>query len=124
MPRNGLCGQGAFRTYLSVLIRTLATLLLMDHRQAAREHVQAILTLLESDPQRERFTGLRHECESLVSAIAAFHLEAIRFRMFNVDRILAKGQLTVPDGVTTSFNAARRELEAAGFHTRSHQAPS
>ena len=96
----------------------------MDHRQAARDHVQAIITILESDPQRDRFTALRQECESLTSAIAAFHLEGIRFRMFNVDRILAKGQLPVPGDVLTSFNAARRELEAAGFHTRSHQAPS
>ena len=95
----------------------------MDHRQAARDHVQAIIALLASDPQHDVLAPLRGECESLVSAIAAFHLEGIRFRMFNVDRMLAKGHLPVPEGVLASFNAARQELEAAGFHTRSHQAP-
>jgi hypothetical protein len=95
----------------------------MDHRQAAREHVEAIIALVGSDPSNEAFRPLREECESLVRAIASFHLEGIRFRMFNVDRILSKGQLAVPDAVATSFAAARRELEAAGFHTRSHQAP-
>jgi hypothetical protein len=48
-------------------------------------------------------------------------MEGIRFRMFNVDRLLSQG----PDVVEAraAFAAARRELEAAGFHTRSHQAP-
>jgi hypothetical protein len=96
----------------------------MDHRQAAREHVEAIIKLIESAPNRDGLAGLRAECDSLVSAIAAFHLEGIRFRMFNVDRLLSKGHLAPPEGVTTSFAAARQELEAAGFHTRSHQAPS
>jgi hypothetical protein len=95
----------------------------MDHRQAAREHVQSIIALITTDPHAEVFAGLRSECESLVSAIAAFHLEGIRFRMFNVDRILAKRHVPVTEAMVTSFNAARRELEAAGFHTRSHQAP-
>jgi len=96
----------------------------MDHRQAAQDHVQAIITLVGSDPSNEAFRPLREECEWLVRAISAFHLEGIRFRMFNVDRLLTRGQLPVPDEVLTSFAAARRELEAAGFHTRSHQAPS
>jgi hypothetical protein len=95
----------------------------MDHRQAAREHVEAIIALIGAEPHPESFASLRAECESLVNAIGAFHLEGIRFRMFNVDRILMKGHLPIPEAVTASFNAARHELEAAGFHTRSHQAP-
>jgi hypothetical protein len=63
------------------------------------------------------------ECESLSRAIAAFHIEGIRFRMFNVDRLLTRGGLPVPDGAADVFADVRHELEAAGFHTRSHSAP-
>jgi len=49
-------------------------------------------------------------------------MEGIRFRMFNVDRLL--GQVPAPDGAGKLFADTRHELEAAGFHTRSHQAPS
>jgi hypothetical protein len=58
------------------------------------------------------------ECESLRRAIAAFHLEAIRFRMFNVDRMLARTQ--APPTARHLFEEVRAALEAAGFHTRSH----
>ena len=50
-------------------------------------------------------------------------MEGIRFRMFNVDRFLTKGGLPVPAEAPAIFADLRRELEAAGFHTRSHQAP-
>jgi hypothetical protein len=50
-------------------------------------------------------------------------MEGIRFRMFNVDRLLTRGDLGLAPQVTAQFAEARRELEAAGFHTRSHQAP-
>jgi len=48
-------------------------------------------------------------------------MEAIRFRMYNVDRLLksAGGSETT----AASFETLRQELEAAGFHTRSHTAP-
>jgi hypothetical protein len=91
-----------------------------DNRRAAELHVHTIMDLLSSAPNRHELQPLIDECESLVRAITAFHLEAIRFRMFNVDRLLTRGGLPVPDGVAASFAAARQELEAAGFHTRSH----
>ena len=72
---------------------------------------------------RAEFATIIEECEALSRAIAAFHIEGIRFRMFNVDRLLNRGGLTVPEKAPGIFTEARRELEAAGFHTRSHQAP-
>jgi hypothetical protein len=54
----------------------------------------------------------------------AFHMEGIRFRMFNVERRLVRSDLTVPPEASGLFDEARHELEAAGFHTRSHQAPT
>jgi hypothetical protein len=50
-------------------------------------------------------------------------MEGIRFRMFNVDRQLSRPDLELPEGARELFSQAREELEAAGFHTRSHQAP-
>jgi hypothetical protein len=94
-----------------------------DHRQNARARTEALLGLLRNDSHQSELENLIAECEALARAISAFHMEGIRFRMFNVDRLLAKGSLPVPAEVTPIFADVRRELEAAGFHTRSHQAP-
>ena len=50
-------------------------------------------------------------------------MEGIRFRMYNVDRLLSRADLPIPAEAPPLFADARHELEAAGFHTRSHQAP-
>ena len=48
-------------------------------------------------------------------------MEAIRFRMYSVDRDLT--QLGNPAEARAKFDQLRHALEAAGFHTRSHTAP-
>lgn len=93
-----------------------------DHRQAAQDQITALITLLKGQPPAPARDQAIGECEALISAIRAFHMEGIRFRMFNVDRLLSTVEL--PGEARTSFATARRELEVAGFHTRSHQAPS
>jgi hypothetical protein len=47
-------------------------------------------------------------------------MEAIRFRMHSVDRLLKPMSDAKAEAV---FLEVRHELEAAGFHTRSHAAP-
>jgi hypothetical protein len=48
-------------------------------------------------------------------------MEAIRFRMYSVDRAIhAAGDLTA---IRQAFEDVRQALETAGFHTRSHTAP-
>jgi hypothetical protein len=91
-----------------------------DHRKAAEERVAALAALLEAQPESAERDALLRECKALVIAIDAFHMEGIRFRMFNVDRILTRGTLNVPADAATAFAEARKHLEAAGFHTRSH----
>jgi hypothetical protein len=93
-----------------------------DHRQAAQAHVEALIALLESHPDPNSLTHIVEECEALSRAIAAFHMEGIRFRIYNVDRLVRK-QPGLPSQVETLVAETRRELEAAGFHTRSHSAP-
>ena len=93
-----------------------------DHRLAAKSRILALLETLTSQPSTEQLTQLIDECQALARAIEAFHMEGIRFRMYNVDRLLTRADLAVP-AAASLFNEARLELEAAGFHTRSHQAP-
>jgi hypothetical protein len=86
-------------------------------RDSAQAHVQTLITLLNGQLAGEIRERLLAECEALIVAIRSFHMEAIRFRMFNVDRLLAT--VEVASDVRAAFAEARRELEAAGFHTRS-----
>ena len=93
----------------------------IDHRQLAQSSINALISRLKEQPGAS--VALVEECEALSRAIAAFHMEGIRFRMYNVDRLLHKAETPPPTEVGTLFADARRELEAAGFHTRSHHAP-
>lgn len=96
----------------------------IDHRKAAEERLQTLVTRVESQPPSDGRAAFLEECASLAVAIRAFHMEAIRFRMFNVDRMIAKGAVDVGEDGRSAFADVRRHLEAAGFHTRSHQAPT
>ena len=101
----------------------------VDYRQAAQERITQLAELLQSsgDPA---VTPIVAECEALARAIGAFHMEGIRFRMYNVDRLLrapasaSEGSKWLPPaGAIPILEEARKHLEAAGFHTRSHQSP-
>ena len=95
-----------------------------DERQAAQQRLNDLLTILKGMPEKEQLAGLLEEAEALSRAIAAFHLEGIRFRIYNVDRRVAHPAVPLPAEAATIVADVRRHLEAAGFHTRSHQAPS
>ncbi|MCC7007503.1 MAG: hypothetical protein IT184_01680 [Acidobacteria bacterium] len=85
---------------------------------AALDRFLPQIAVLSPGSARDR---LQQETEALRRAVAAFHMEAIRFRMYNVDRLVR----ALGDGVDLRglFDDVRRELEHAGFHTRSHAAP-
>jgi hypothetical protein len=95
-----------------------------DDRQAAEGRVKDLLALLHAAPQQEAFAPLIQETEALARAIAAFHLEGIRFRIYNVDRIVTHPPAPLPPEAAKIVTDVRHHLEAAGFHTRSHQAPT
>ena len=76
-----------------------------------------LLQNLPAGPDRDR---VLEAAEALRRAVAAFHMEAIRFRMHTVDRVLKKTGAAECQAV---FDEVRHELETAGFHTRSHAAP-
>ena len=93
-----------------------------DHRQAATALIAELMETLAVHPGPST-PRLLEECQALARAVDAFHMEGIRFRIFNVDRLLSRGNEPAPAGAPALLEEVRRHLEAAGFHTRSHQAP-
>lgn len=93
-----------------------------DSRQAASAKIAELLSLLKAHGGTAT-AGLIEESEALARAVSAFHMEGIRFRMFNVDRAISRAAAEVPPGAAALIEEVRHHLEAAGFHTRSHQAP-
>ncbi|HJR59818.1 MAG TPA: hypothetical protein VJ813_10480 [Vicinamibacterales bacterium] len=94
-----------------------------DPRKAAESCIKDLITIVQQQPAGDARTALLQECEALARAIAAFHMEGIRFRAFNVDRLLQKGTMELPPAAGDAFAQMRRHLDEAGFHTRSHQSP-
>jgi hypothetical protein len=92
----------------------------MDSRKAAQDRIRSLIALVEKQPASDEKSALLEECEALARAVAAFHMEGIRFRSYNVDRLLHRGGTAVPEGAAEIFADMRKDLEAAGFHTRSH----
>jgi hypothetical protein len=103
----------------SIMSDTASSSAVADHRRAAHQHVEELLALLRTHAGAGDTEALIEECEALARAISAFHMEGIRFRMYNVDRQLARTG-TLPPQAAPIFQEIRTELEAAGFHTRSH----
>ena len=92
-----------------------------DHTSASLAAIDNLIPALASLPAEAHRDQLVEEAEALRKAIAAFHLEAIRFRMHAVDRLLRSSGDEAPARQT--FEELRHDLETAGFHTRSHAAP-
>lgn len=95
----------------------------MSERTApSLEKLDALLPVLRGLPASADQARLVEETEALRRAVDAFHMEAIRFRMHAVDRFL---RATGDDAkARQQFDDVRAALEAAGFYTRSHSAPS
>ena len=91
-----------------------------DERQAAAAKITELIALLKGTPAAEG-SAIVDEAEALGRAVSAFHMEGIRFRIYNVDRLLTQQQAS-PE-LRSRLEDIRRHLEAAGFHTRSHQSP-
>jgi hypothetical protein len=95
----------------------------MSERTApALAKLDELLPILGGQPAGKDTERILEEGEALRRAVAAFHMEAIRFRMHNVDRLL-KHSDAYPPLTRQVFEELRSALEAAGFHTRSREAP-
>ena len=95
-----------------------------DDRLAAQHRLNDLLTIIRGMPaHKEQLGRLLEEAEALERAIGAFHLEGIRFRIYNVDRIVQHPPVPLPVQAVEIVADVRKHLEAAGFHTRAHQSP-
>jgi len=94
-----------------------------DHTAAALAKLELLAPILTALPKTPDTEKVCDDMDALRRAVSAFHLEAIRFRMFNVERALLKGGDIYPAAAKDRFEELRQALEAAGFHTRSHAAP-
>ena len=95
-----------------------------EERQAAQRRLNDLLTIVRGMPaQKDQLARLVEEAEALDRAISAFHLEGIRFRIYNVDRLVQHPPAPLPPEAAQIVADVRRHLENAGFHTRSHQSP-
>lgn len=94
-----------------------------DRTAPALAKLDELLPILRGLPAGKDTERILEESESLRRAVAAFHMEAIRFRMHNVDRQLRTGGDVFPPLSRQIFEELRSALEAAGFHTRSREAP-
>jgi len=92
----------------------------MSRTAPALARIDEFLTVLRHQPAGSHRDQVLGEAEALRRAIVAFHMEAIRFRMHSVERLL---RASSDASLQPSFDGLRHELETAGFHTRSHTAP-
>lgn len=95
-----------------------------EDRQAAQRRLKELLMMVRALPAHDQLTRLVEEAEALDRAISAFHLEGIRFRIYNVDRMVQHPPVPLPVEAPAIVADVRKHLEAAGFHTRSHQSPT
>ena len=65
-----------------------------DPRKAAEESLQTLVAAVQAQPPSDAQEAFLAECAALAVAIRAFHMEGIRFRMFNVDRTITRGAVT------------------------------
>ena len=94
-----------------------------NERQEAAARIGDLIGVLKKAAAGPESARMIEESEALARAIDAFHMEGIRFRIYNVDRLLTQHAAGVPAEARTLLERARHHLEAAGFHTRSHQSP-
>jgi hypothetical protein len=93
----------------------------MDHdesRQAAIGRLDELQRLLQQQSNAS-LASLVDECEQLKRAVKAFHMEAIRFRIYSMERKLADPAMGTPPEAVRLIEQTRADLEAAGFQTRS-----
>jgi hypothetical protein len=89
------------------------------HQEEAQRQLAELVAALRAEPNAAALGDVIEIGEQLERAVAAFHMEAIRFRMFTIGRLLARPEPAVSPDIVARFAAVRTALEAAGFHTRS-----
>jgi hypothetical protein len=90
-----------------------------EPRAQARAQLRQLLQIFRDHPDAQAVAPLIELAEQLDRAIASFHMEAIRFRMYTLGRQLHRPDVPLPGEAQALYEAVRHSLEAAGFQTRS-----
>ena len=90
----------------------------IDARAVALDSIRQLIDCLQSGQGSAELTSLVEQCEQLMRAVDAFHMEAIRFCMYGLQRKLVTEGLDVPKDARRLIENAREALHAAGFQTR------
>jgi hypothetical protein len=86
-------------------------------RQAARQAAESLLAALRAHDDQATVAPAIEQCEQLLRAIDAFHMEAIRFRTYTIARMLGAGPPGAA-GFRPLLDRLRAALDAAGFPSR------
>ena len=87
-------------------------------REAARTHLVEFLRILRSIPDQHQASKPIYESEQLEKALQAFHMEAIRFRVYSLDRFINDRNSVATAEARQTFGELKKALESAGFQTR------
>jgi len=90
----------------------------VDPRLTALDRLRALRTRLQTPPGTVGVPKTGEDCHQLIRAVEAFHVEAIRFRMYGLRRKLTSDGADVPAEIIKMFEEAQDALEAAGFKIR------
>ena len=88
-------------------------------RDTAAQEVARLVSLLNAQPPLGVIPELAELAGHLERAIRAFHMEAIRFRAFTMNRLIKEHAEALPGEVAARMEAILHDLEDAGFQTRS-----
>ena len=89
-----------------------------DARQRARKLAHELSELLKSSPDPHMSATVCETAAYLERAIDAFHMEAIRFRMYTLQRVIGTRDLDPADQTRRTFDQLKASLEEAGFRTQ------
>lgn len=87
-------------------------------RATAKIHAAELLRTLKANADPAAVSKPAYECEQLERAIEAFHMEAIRFRMYSLERFMHHERSVAGPDAQRAFADLKAALEAAGFQTR------
>ncbi len=88
-------------------------------REKAAQDAAALVAYLRTLTDPPVVSQLVELGEHLERAVKAFHMEAIRFRAFTMNRLIKEHAAALPAEVARRMEAILHHLEDAGFHTRS-----
>lgn len=86
-----------------------------DHRSAALADLRTLRERLQNEAAEP---AAAEDCDHLIRAVEAFHMEGVRFRMYGLRRRLAAGGTPDADEAVQLLDAARDALRASGLTTR------